>query len=216
MENLKNVRVDGETVDADAGVTLSKIAFEAYTKSLTGFEFAQGIPGTLGGGVYMNAGAYGSEMKDVIESVTAYSKDKGIVTFSNDECCFGYRKSVFTDSDYVILRAKIKLKIGNKDEIKSQMDTLSDKRRKSQPLELPSAGSTFKRPQTGYAAAMIDAAGLKGFSVGGAQVSEKHGGFVVNKGGATFDDFMAVVRHVQETVYKDTGVMLEPEVKIIH
>lgn len=215
MRFFSNVRADGDIIEADAGATLAKIANEAYTNSLTGLEFAHGIPGTLGGAVYMNAGAYGSEICDVAESVDVFYNDRGVITLSNGECGFGYRKSTFSNEDCVILSARLRLETGDADSIKLRMDELAEKRRMSQPLNFPSAGSTFKRPQTGYAAAMIDGAGLKGFAIGGAQVSEKHAGFVINKGGATFDDFVAVIEHIQNTVLKTTGVLLEPEVKII-
>lgn len=209
------IETSGETIFAGAGASLYRIAVEAQSASLTGFEFAHGIPGTLGGAVYMNAGAYGGEMKDVVESVTVLTENGHIKTLAADDCAFGYRRSVFCENGDIILSAAIRLSRGDKGAISAKMAELAAKRREKQPLNLPSAGSTFKRPKDGFAAAMIDEAGLKGFQIGGAQVSEKHAGFVVNTGGATFDDFMGVVEHVRHTVFDRTGVMLEPEVRII-
>ena len=212
---LCDISADGERITAGAGATLSRIAAAAQAASLTGFEFAHGIPGSLGGAVYMNAGAYGGEMKDVVESVTAIDSEGSTVEFGAGDCGFSYRGSAFCDNGCTVLSAVIKLRKGDGAEIAGKMADLAQRRREKQPLNLPSAGSTFKRPKEGYAAAMIDEAGLKGFSIGGAQVSEKHAGFVVNTGGATFDDFMGVIRHVQEEVLRRTGIMLEPEVRII-
>lgn len=199
---------------AESGVTLRKLAQFAQQNSLTGFEFAHGIPGTLGGGIYMNAGAYGGEMAQAAVKTEALGKN-GRYTVSGDEHDFSYRHSVFSDRDDIILSSVIKLTPGDSKAISAQMDELSQKRRASQPLDMPSAGSTFKRPVGGYAAAMIDQCGLKGFTRGGAQVSEKHAGFVVNRGDATFADVMSVISHVQEEVFKKFGVQLETEVKII-
>lgn len=214
-KGLSSIKVCGDTVRAEAGATLAKIAHAALGASLEGFEFAAGIPGTLGGGLYMNAGAYGSEMKDVVKCVGVITDDLTEKTLSGEECGFSYRHSAFGDKKLIALWAELTLSHGRAEEIKGRMDTMAQKRISSQPLNYPSAGSTFKRPKDGFAAAMIDEAGLKGFRVGGAQVSEKHAGFVVNTGGAAFDDFTAVMRHVQETVYERFGVMLEPEVEII-
>ena len=199
---------------AESGVTLRKLAQFAQQNSLTGFEFAHGIPGTLGGGIFMNAGAYGGEMAQAAVKTEALGKN-GRYTVSGDEHDFSYRHSVFSDRDDIILSSVIKLTPGDSKAISAQMDELSQKRRASQPLDMPSAGSTFKRPVGGYAAAMIDQCGLKGFTRGGAQVSEKHAGFVVNRGDATFADVMSVISHVQEEVFKKFGVQLETEVKII-
>ena len=204
----------GETgLYAQSGVTLYKLAMTAAEYSLTGLEFAHGIPGTLGGAVSMNAGAYGGEMVQVVRSVRYLSGEGEILETSEPD--FAYRHSRFSDTDDIILGAYIELQKGDKAAIREQMQTLMSKRRASQPLEMPSAGSTFKRPVGGYAAALIDQAGLKGFSVGGAQVSEKHAGFVVNKGGATFEDVLRLMDAIKERVYADSGIELEPEVKIV-
>ncbi|UOO36966.1 UDP-N-acetylmuramate dehydrogenase [Oscillospiraceae bacterium CM] len=206
----------GETViTAACGVLLSSLAVFAEARGLSGLEFAHGIPGTLGGAVSMNAGAYGGEMKDVVTETTALSPDGAVITVSGSAQDFSYRRSRFSDTGDVILSSTLALQRGDAGEIRVCMEELARKRRQSQPLTSPSAGSTFKRPQTGYAAALIDEAGLKGYAVGGAMVSEKHAGFVVNRGGATFEDVLAVMSHVQETVQKRFGIALEPEVKII-
>jgi len=198
----------------EAGALLSSVANFAYNNGLTGLEFAHGIPGTVGGAVVMNAGAYGSEMKDIIYSTTAYNKaGEFVLTAADNE--FSYRRSRFTDTNDIVLSSVLRLYSGDKENIKKKMDDLYTRRRESQPLDLPSGGSTFKRPKEGYAAALIEQAGLKGFTIGGAQVSEKHSGFIINKGNATFNDVIAVMEHVQETVYKKLGVQLEPEIKII-
>ena len=204
---------EGE-IAADAGVSLSKLALFAWKNGLTGLEFAHGIPGTLGGGVVMNAGAYGGELKDVVTEVTALYPD-GVKVLTPAELDFSYRHSVFSAGEGIVLGAKVKLESGDPDAIKAKMDDLMARRKASQPLELPSAGSTFKRPAGGYAAALIDAAGLKGYAVGGAQVSEKHAGFVVNRGGASFDDVLRLIEHIQNEVHRVSGIELEPEVKII-
>ncbi len=207
--------LDDTTICAGAGLTLARLAVFARDHGLTGLEFAHGIPGSLGGAVSMNAGAYGGEMKDVVSSVRFLDSDAELFELSGADLGFEYRKSVFSDTDSVILDAVIKLAPGDSGEIGARMRELAEKRRASQPLEYPSAGSTFKRPEQGYAAAMIDGCGLKGFRIGGAMVSEKHAGFVINAGGASFDDVIAVMEHVVETVYRATGTELEPEVKII-
>ena len=207
--------LDETTICAGAGITLAKLAVFAREHGLSGLEFAHGIPGSLGGAVSMNAGAYGGEMKDVIASVRFLDSDAELFELSGEEARFAYRESIFSDTDCIILDAVLNLSKGSSEEIGAKMRELSEKRRASQPLEKPSAGSTFKRPATGYAAAMIDQCGLKGFRIGGAAVSDKHAGFVVNDGDASFDDVIAVMEHVVETVYKHTGTELEPEVKII-
>jgi len=219
---LGNITQTGEyEITAESGVLLSKLAVFAHEHGLTGLEFAHGIPGTLGGAVSMNAGAYGGEMRDVVASTTALDPGAGSSSWagpyevSGDEHEFSYRHSRFSDTDSVLLSSVIKLKRGQPEEIRARMDELAAKRRASQPLNLPSAGSTFKRPKNGYAASLIEQAGLKGFSVGGAQVSEKHSGFVVNMGGATFSDVTAVMEHVREEVFRQFGIELEPEVKMI-
>lgn len=215
-DRMNSVEKNGETgVKALCGIRLARLASVCAEFSLTGMEFAHGIPGTLGGAVNMNAGAYGGEMKDVVTTVQYLDENLKLCKKFGEELDMGYRHSVFSDSDCIILGADIELTQGSKDVILARMRELSEKRRSSQPLDMPSAGSTFKRPKQGYAAALIDEAGLKGFTIGGAQVSEKHAGFVINRGNATFDDVMALIEHVQKTVYERTGISLEPEVKII-
>ena len=213
--NLNRVeRGSGNTVLADAGATLARTADLACKSGLTGLEFAHGIPGTLGGGVVMNAGAYGGELKDVVTEVTALYPD-GVKVLTPAELDFSYRHSVFSAGEGIVLGAKVKLESGDPDAIKAKMDDLMARRKASQPLELPSAGSTFKRPTGYYAGPLIEGCGLKGCRVGGAEVSSKHAGFVVNVGGATCADVLALIEKVQKTVYDVHGVMLEPEVKII-
>lgn len=203
------------TVRCFAGVPLVKLCGFALENELGGLEFAYGIPGSVGGAVYMNAGAYGGEIKDVISSVTALDKDGNTREYSADELELSYRHSRFTHSGEVILSAEFKLSKADKDSIKARMNELMEKRRSKQPLEFPSAGSTFKRPQGAFAAQLIEECGLKGFTVGNAQVSEKHSGFVINRGGASFDDVMAVIAKVKQTVEEKTGYKLECEPIII-
>lgn len=207
--------VDDKTIVCQCGVSLSKLCRFALDNSLTGLEFAFGIPGTAGGAAYMNAGAYGGEMKDVLVSCEHILADGSFASFSGEELKLSYRHSAYSDSDFIILSLTIKLSKGNPAEIKAKMDELMAKRRDKQPLEYPSAGSTFKRPEGYFAGALIEQCNLKGYTVGGAQVSEKHAGFVVNKGGATAADVISVIEHCQKTVLNKTGVLLEPEVKII-
>lgn len=203
------------TIRAESGLLLSRLAAFALSHSLAGLAFAHGIPGTVGGAVSMNAGAYGGEMKDVIATVTALNAKGEFFQSAGLENQFSYRHSRFSNSEDIVVSAEFKLTKGDPAEIKANMDALASKRRASQPLNMPSAGSTFKRPAAGYAAAMIEQAGLKGFGIGGAQVSEKHAGFVINRGGATFEDVIKTMEHIQETVFQKFGVMLSPEVKII-
>lgn len=215
-ENFSDCRRVGETaLYAQAGVTLVRLARLAQEYGLTGMEFAGGIPGALGGGVSMNAGAYGGELKDVVMSVDYLDEDLNLRTATGAECDFRYRGSAFSDTNKVILGAKLELQQSAVEAVEARMEELKAKRVKSQPLEYPSAGSTFKRPVGGFAAAMIDEAGLKGYTVGGAQVSEKHAGFVINRGGATCADVLALMEHIRKTVYDRTGTELEAEVKII-
>ena len=212
---MSDVRLTDETViEADAGISLSRLALFAQSQALTGLEFAHGIPGSLGGAVFMNAGAYGGEMKQVVQEVIVLTED-GIRHIPGAECAFGYRKSAFSDGKTVILGAKLHLKKGDPAQIRDKMAELMAKRKASQPLEYPSAGSTFKRPEGYYAGTLIQETGLKGLTVGGAQVSEKHAGFVINTGGATCADVMALIAQVQDRVMQRSGVHLEPEVRII-
>ena len=212
---LRGVRLpEGNCIEAMAGETLASVAVFARKNGLTGLEFAHGIPGTLGGGVYMNAGAYGGELRQVVRQVTFLHADGRLETFENGDCAFGYRTSVFENMPGVIVSARLALQPGDPAAIEARMRELMEKRRASQPLELPSAGSTFKRPAGHFAGALIQDAGLKGRGVGGAKVSEKHAGFVVNFDHATAADVRATIALVQKTVYETSGVRLEPEVRI--
>lgn len=212
---LSRVEQTGECeLTADAGVSLCQLALFAWKQGLAGLAFAHGIPGTLGGGVVMNAGAYGGELKDVIADVTALYPD-GVRTLTADEMGFSYRHSVFSSGEGIVLGAKLKLEPGDPNAIKAKMDELMARRKASQPLEFPSAGSTFKRPPGHYAGSLIESCGLKGARIGGAEVSCKHAGFVVNAGGATCADVLALMEKVQKTVFDTYGVLLEPEVKIV-
>ena len=206
-------QLSGGRIEATAGQSLASAAVFAREHRLSGLEFAHGIPGTVGGGVYMNAGAYGGEIKQVVESMTVLTMDGALREYAGGEL-FSYRMSVFQTMPCVIVSAVFRLMPGEPETIQKTMHELMLKRRASQPLELPSAGSTFKRPVGGYAAALIDAAGLKGRGVGGAQVSQKHAGFVVNTGGATARDVLATITMIQEEVYKSSGIHLAPEVRI--
>ena len=199
---------------AGAGVSLAKLSACAKEAELKGLEFASGIPGSLGGALFMNAGAYGGEMKDVVTEVSYIDKDGAVKTASCSECDFGYRKSIFSSGDKIIISAKITLEKGNREEILQKMRELNAKRKEKQPLEYPSAGSTFKRPEGHFAGALIEEAGLKGHTIGGAQVSEKHAGFVINTGDATAEDVCELIEYVKKEVFKKSGVELEPEVRI--
>ena len=212
-KQMNQVEITENEIHAQAGALLSMIANRAMEAELTGFEFAAGIPGTLGGACVMNAGAYGGEMKDVLETVTVLTRDGDVKTLTKDELELGYRTSVIAKKDYIVLSAVIRLENGKKEEIKAVMDDLKEKRITKQPLEYPSAGSTFKRPEGYFAGKLIQDAGLRGFQVGGAQVSEKHCGFVVNKDQATAADVMNLMNQVSDKVYEMSGVRLEPEVK---
>ena len=185
FKNMRDIQVEGETVRAQAGALLSKVAAAAYEAELEGFEFASGIPGTLGGAVRMNAGAYGGEIKHVLKSAEVLTPEGEVLTLSAEEMKLGYRTSIVSKMDYVVLGAELSLKKGKKEEIRAKMDELKEKRVSKQPLEYGSAGSTFKRPEGYFAGKLIEDAGLRGFRVGNAQVSEKHCGFVINLGGAT-------------------------------
>ena len=205
-----------DTIVAEAGVSLARLADFACKEGLTGLEFAHGIPGTVGGAVCMNAGAYGGEMKHVVRSVTVLFPEEGVRTLSCEEMAFGYRRSLLNDRpDAVVLRAVFQLQKGEEETIRNAMRELMARRKSSQPLEYPSAGSTFKRPEGYFAGTLIDQCGLKGLTVGGAQVSEKHAGFVINADGASCADVMELIRQVQQRVFEEKGVRLEPEVKIV-
>ncbi len=215
-EHMSEVHLtDDGMLEADAGISLTRLAVFAQQAGLTGLEFAHGIPGSLGGGICMNAGAYGGEMSQVVTEVTALFPD-GIRHLSGEELQLSYRRSVFTDHpEAVVLGAKLRLSKGDAQEIRAKMDDLIARRKQSQPLEYPSAGSTFKRPVGNYAGTLIEKSGLKGLTVGGAQVSEKHAGFIINTGDATCEDVKRLIVQVQKRVLEQWGILLEPEVKII-
>lgn len=211
---MQNVKIEGNTVYADAGILMSKLANIILKAELTGFETLSGIPGNLGGGIYMNAGAYGGEIKDIIDGVTYLTPDGEIKYAKKDELDLSYRHSMFCDKNYVILSAVLNLQKGNYDEIKEKMLDYNKRRSDKQPLNMPSAGSTFKRPEGHFAGKLIEDSGLMGYTIGGAQVSEKHAGFVVNCGGATAEDVFMLIEHIKKTVMDKFGVLLEPEVRL--
>ncbi len=214
-KNFDGLQIDGTTVNAKSGAILIRVAKEAGKAGLTGLEFASGIPGTIGGAMVMNAGAYGGEMKDVVRAVTVLTKDGEIKTLTGDEMNFRYRGSVVEDEGYIVLEAVMELKMGNLEGIQARIDELSVQRKTKQPIEYPSAGSTFKRPEGYFAGKLIQDSGLRGYRVGGAQISEKHCGFVINAGGATAADVMQLMQDVSDKVNEQFGVTLEPEVKRI-
>lgn len=211
-KNLCSTMVNGEEITADAGITLAGIFQVAKKNSLAGFEFAAGIPGTLGGACFMNAGAYGGEMKDVLTSVKVIDKDLNIKSYSPEDMDLSYRHSAFQNNGEIVVGATIKLKKGDIGEITTIANDLAQKRKDKQPLEFPSAGSTFKRPEGYFAGALIEAAGLKGKGIGGAKVSEKHAGFVINYNNATAKDVYDTILYVAKEVKEHSGVTLEPEV----
>ena len=212
---LNSVSVNGNTVTAAAGASLTSVAVAARDASLAGCEFLYGIPGTVGGGVFMNAGAYGGEIADIIENAVVFTPDGKVTTLSKDDLDLGYRTSKLQSTRYILLSAAFSLQSGNKEVISSAMDDLMNRRMTTQPLDKPSCGSTFKRPAGIFAGKLISDCGLKGMSVGGAQVSEKHAGFIVNSGGATSRDILDLVQLVKKTVFEKTGVLLEEEIRII-
>ena len=215
MDNMNDIKVDGGVIKAQAGAMLIKVSRAARDNSLTGLEFASGIPGTIGGAIYMNAGAYGGEMKDVVTQVTAMDAEGEIYTFGTDELEFSYRHSVIQKRDLIVLDVTMKLAAGDQKIIDDRMSELAVARRTKQPLEYPSAGSTFKRPEGYFAGKLIMDAGLRGYRVGDAQVSEKHCGFVVNRGNATADDVIKLIDDVKAKVSEEYDVVLEPEVRMI-
>ncbi len=214
-KNVSDIGVEGCLIHAKAGASLAKIAAQALEEGLTGMEFAAGIPGTLGGAVVMNAGAYGGEMKDILKEVLVMDQQGKIFTLEKKDLKLGYRTSAVKEKGYIVLAAALELRPGNREEIKKLMEDLKQRRVEKQPLELPSAGSTFKRPEGYFAGKLIMDAGLRGFSIGGAQVSEKHCGFIVNTGGASASDVLALIREVQKKVRDKFGVELETEVKFL-
>ena len=211
---MRHIEVQGNTIRAQAGVMLSSLAMAAAENSLGGLVFASGIPGTVGGGVYMNAGAYGGELSQVVTLVEGVDYAGEAFAYTGEEMNFSYRHSRLMDENKIVTHVTCELPAEDKDTLIREMVELNRRRAEKQPLTLPSAGSTFKRPVGGFASALVDECGLKGFSLGGAQVSEKHAGFLVNRGG-TAADFLALMAHVQKEVYEQKGIMLEPEVRIL-
>lgn len=214
-KNLNQIHVEGCKIKAQAGVLLSQIAKKALDAGLTGFEFASGIPGTLGGAAVMNAGAYGGEMKDVLVSVTVLDQDGNIRTLKAEDLKLGYRTSIIKEKGYIVVEAELELQAGDKEQIQKRMEELKVQRVTKQPLEFPSAGSTFKRPTGYFAGKLIQDAGLRGYRVGDAQVAEKHCGFVINRGEATAAEIIQLIKDVQKKVYEEFQVELETEVKFL-
>ncbi|WP_138203472.1 UDP-N-acetylmuramate dehydrogenase [Haloimpatiens lingqiaonensis] len=212
---LNNIEITGERVVAESGAVLCSVSNKAAKAGLTGLEFSSGIPGSIGGAVAMNAGAYDGEISKVIESAVVLNKDGEILEFSKEELELGYRKSGILKYGYIVLKVTFRLHMGDKEKIMNRISELASKRKEKQPLEYPSAGSTFKRPEGYFAGRLIEESNLKGVSVGGAQVSEKHAGFVINKGEATAKDILDLIQVVQKTVKENFGVELQPEVRII-
>ena len=213
--NLNNITVKNNIIKAESGINLSTLAGKALNNSLSGLEFASGIPGSLGGAIYMNAGAYGSEMKDVVTKTKVLNYLGKEIILNKSELNLSYRNSILQDKPYIAVEIEVKLEPGNKVEIRKKMNQLNQKRKEKQPLEWPSAGSIFKRPPDNYVGALIENAGLKGTQIGGAQVSEKHAGFIINKGDATAVDIKKLISKIQEEVYQKFGVKLEPEPRFI-
>lgn len=208
-------RLDDDTLYCGAGISLASLCRDAENNSLSGLEFAWGIPGSVGGAVYMNAGAYGGEMKDVIYSVTHIDKDGNVGTLKADELKLGYRHSIYKENGFTIIGTTLKLKLDSRNSIRNAMDDFMQRRKDKQPIEFPSAGSVFKRPEGNYAGTLIEQCGLKGKTIGGAQVSEKHAGFIINVGGATCKDVCDLVEFVQDTVKEKTGYFLEREIILL-
>lgn len=214
-KKMDKIEVSGNCIYAECGAILSKVSNSALAEGLSGLEFASGIPGSVGGAVFMNAGAYEHEMKEIIKSVKYIDFTGKIFECSGEECCFGYRTSRFSKENSIILGCTFELKRDNKEDIKARIADYTQRRVSKQPLDKPSAGSTFKRPVGYFAGGLIEKAELKGYSIGGAQVSEKHAGFIINTGDATAQDVLDLIHYVQKTVYEKFGVILEPEVKMV-
>ncbi|MCK6129679.1 UDP-N-acetylmuramate dehydrogenase [Parvimonas micra] len=213
---FSTIQVEGEYLIVNSGAKLSEVYTVAYENSLTGFEFASGIPGTIGGAIYMNAGAYGGEMKDIVESVQVLDLDNfELRELKNEELEFSYRKSIIQRKNYIVTTIKLKLQKGNKEEINAVYEDLRERRNSKQPLNFGSAGSTFKRPEGHFASKLIEDAGLKVYHINDAWVSEKHSGFIVNKGNASFKEVMELIEYVQKVVFEKFGVKLETEVRIL-
>lgn len=208
---MQDIQVNGTEIIADAGARMALVSRAAAEASLTGLEFAFGIPGTIGGGVIMNAGAYGGELSQVVTKVEAFDKEGNLHVLEGGDLCFGYRKSALKTHGYIVSRVYLNCKEGDKEEIQALMADLGKRRRDKQPLEYPSAGSTFKRPEGYFAGKLIEDSGLKGYTIGGAQVSEKHAGFIINKEGASGKDVRSLIGYVKSTVLDKFGVELEPE-----
>lgn len=214
-KNFSNVYLNKDTIIAESGISMKDISYFALENSLTGLEFASGIPGTIGGGTYMNAGAYDGELKNVITNVHTVDLEGNKKIYSNEEMQFAYRKSILMNKNEIITKVELKLMPGDYDEIKSKIDDLTYKRESKQPLSEYSAGSTFKRPKDNYASKLIEEANLKGYEFKNAKVSEKHSGFVINKGDCTFDEMKDFLNMIKEKVYEKSGILLEEEVRII-
>lgn len=213
--DFKNIKIDGEKIEAEAGVQLPILAKIAYENSLSGFEFASGIPGTVGGAVKMNAGAYGFEFKDVVIETTYLDKKLNLITISNQEHKFSYRHSIFDETGDIIISTKLKLKKEKQENIKRKMEENTKKRREKQPVNYPNAGSIFKRKKEYIPAEIIDKCGLKGYNINDAYISEKHAGFIVNKGNAKAEDVLNLIEHIRQTVKGKYNINLELEIKII-
>ena len=213
--SLRGVSVENKIITANCGETLSTLARFACENSLSGLEFCYGIPGTVGGGVYMNAGAYGGQLSDRFIDATFIDENLNIITLALNEMEFGYRRSRMQSQNLVLLSARFSGVDGDKNEIKSKMDELMASRKAKQPLEFPSCGSAFKRPEGHFAGALIEQCGLKGYSIGGAQVSEKHAGFIINRNNATATDVIRLMESVKDIVLENTGILLEPEIRVI-
>jgi len=214
-DKIADVRVEGNTIIAESGALFSSISKLAAEHSFAGLEFANGIPGSVGGAISMNAGAYGMEVKDVVEKAEILDNELNLRTLSNKQMKFGYRKSIISKESYIVTKVFFNLKAGNINEIRKLMTELNEKRQAKQPIEFPSAGSVFKRPEGYYAGKLIEDAGLKGMAIGGAEISDKHCGFIINKGNATSKDIYNLIVHIQKTIYERYGVKLETEVKLI-
>ena len=215
LDNFHEISVQGKGIYAQAGALLSTVARTAQKAGLAGMEFAGGIPGTIGGAMMMNAGAYGGEMKDIVSSVSVMDAQGRVSQYTCEDMAFGYRDSALAHEELYALEITLALQEGDPDEIAAEMNALAQKRSDKQPLEYPSAGSTFKRPEGHYAGALIEQAGLRGYQIGGAQVSEKHCGFIINAGGATAADVRELIEYVQQTVEEHSGVRMTPEVRFV-
>lgn len=215
LTGLKQIEIDDTTIRAGSGISLAKLAKSAHERELTGLEFASGIPGTLGGAVVMNAGAYGREIKDVLTKITAFTAQGEKRVIGAEDAGFGYRQSIFQEKDWIIAEAELELERGDRIKIDALTKDLNNRRQRKQPLDFSSAGSTFKRPVGYYAGALIEEAGLKGYAIGDAQVSEKHAGFIINRGHATAQDVISLINYVQKRVKEKSGVDLKPEVRLI-